>query len=191
MKSIFLNALIVVLLTLPWAVPHYFKVVRKRLERIKGAYAKDERSVPNIRVLLKRHKPKQWIISNCEKTFYNSLDDHVTLFRGGSLLEASSIYGVSWSIKRDVAEYYAFRYGIEQRAVFRTVVPKSAIRAVLLPNTISECLILSPVNVEVVTVKPTEYFWEHQRLRQKLELCEQELREGVKNEIKKFFRSHM
>ena len=191
MTSIFLNTLIMVLLTIPWAVPHYFKVMRKRLERIKWAYATDERSVPNIRVLLKRHKPKQWIISNCEKTFYNSLGDHVTLFRGGCLVETSSKYGISWTTKRDVAEYYAFRYSIGQRAVFRTVVPKSAIRAVLLPNTISECLILSPVNVEVVTVKPTEYFWEHQRLRQKLELCEQELREGVKNEIKKFFRSHM
>lgn len=186
MNDIFLNALIVVLLALPWAVPLCFKILRKRLERIKGAYATDERSVPNIRVLLKRHKPKRWIVSNCEKSFYNSLADPVTLFRGGSQLEASSKYGISWTTRRGVAEHYAFRYGMGERAVFKTVVPKSTIRAVLLPNTISECLILSPANVEVVTTKPTRFFWEHQRLRRRLELCEQSLRDGVKNEIKNF-----
>ena len=142
-----------------WAAPLYFqKRMRQRIERAKHLWAFDGISVNEMRKLLQKYEPSKWITTNEERKFYDALPDDVVLYRGGSLLEQQTEYGSSWSISREVAEFHAFACGKEQRAVFVTVVPTSAIRAVLLTRDEAECLLLAPANVKVVTTEPTELF---------------------------------
>lgn len=182
-----LNVFMVVLLASVWAVLLFYKARRKKLAYIKWKYVTDERAVPNMRLLLKRYRLTFWLSSDTEKRFYASLPDHVVLFRGGSMQETSSSFGISWSLRRDVAEHYAFRFTTNDRAVFMAIVPKSAIRAVLLPDSIEECLILSPSNVKVLTTQPTEFYYEHQKLRERLEQCVHSLSDSVCEMMRKNF----
>ena len=142
-----------------WAAPLYYnKRMRKKIERAKHQWAFTVIPVNEMRRLLQRYEPCQWITADEEQSFYEELTDPVALFRGGSMLEQQTEYGSSWSISREVAEFHAFACAKEQRAVFVTIVPKSAIRAILLARDEAECLLLAPANVRVLTTKPTSLF---------------------------------
>ena len=145
---------------LAWlAAPHYCqKRVCKKIERAKYLWAFDGISVNEMRKLLQKYEPSKWITTNEERKFYDALPDDVVLYRGGSLLEQQTAYPISWTTSQEVAEFHAFACAKEQRAVFVTIVPKSEIRAILLARDEAECLLLAPVNVRVVTTKPTELF---------------------------------
>ena len=160
--------LAVVLLASWLAAPLYHKKrMRQRIDRAKRQYAFDEISTNEMRRLLQKYEPCQWITADEEQSFYEELTDPVALFRGGSMLEQQTEYGSSWSISREVAEFHAFACGKEQRAVFVTIVPKSEIRAILLARDEAECLLLAPVNVRVVTTEPTELFDKYRVMSQK------------------------
>ena len=151
--------LAVVLLASWLAAPLFFqKRVRKKIDRAKRQYAFDGISASEMRKLLQKYESSQWITADEEQSFYEELSDPVALFRGGSMLEQQTGYGLSWSKSEEIAQFHAFACGKEQRAVFVTVVPKSAIRAVLLTRDEAECLLLAPANVKVVTTEPTSLF---------------------------------
>ena len=132
--------------------------MRQRIERAKHLWAFDGISVNEMRKLLQKYEPSKWITTNEERKFYDALPENVVLYRGGSLREQQTGYCISFSTSQEVAEFHSFACGKEQRAVFVTIVPKSAIRAILLARDEAECLLLAPVNVRVVTTKPTELF---------------------------------
>lgn len=160
--------LAVVLLASWLAAPLYYqKRVRKQIERAKYLWAFDGISVNEMRRLLQRYEPSQWITADEEQSFYEELTDPVALFRGGSMREQQTGYGISFSTSQEVAEYHAFACGKEQRAVFMTVVPKSEIRAILLARDEAECLLLAPANVKVVTTEPTSLFDKYRVLSQR------------------------
>ena len=151
--------LAVVLLASWLAAPLFFKKrVRKKIERAKYLWAFDGISVNEMRKLLQKYEPSQWITADEEQSFYKELTDPVALFRGGSMLEQQTAYPISWTTSQEVAEFHAFACAKEQRAVFVAVVPKSEIRAVLLARDEAECLLLAPANVKVVTTEPTSLF---------------------------------
>lgn len=151
--------LVVVLLASWLAAPLYFqKRVRQRIERAKHQWAFAVISASEMRKLLQKYESSQWITADEEQSFYEELSDPVALFRGGSMLEQQTGYGLSWSKSEEIAQFHAFACGKEQRAVFVTIVPKSAIRAVLLARDEAECLLLAPANVRVLTTKPTSLF---------------------------------
>ena len=163
-----LPILVVVLLASWLAAPHYCqKRVRKKIERAKHQWAFTVIPVNEMRRLLQRYEPCQWITADEEQSFYEELTDPVALFRGGSMLEQQTGYGISFSTSQEVAEFHAFACGKEQRAVFMTVVPKSEIRAILLARDEAECLLLAPANVKVVTTEPTELFDKYRVLSRK------------------------
>ena len=165
---IFCLLFVCVLLAASWlAAPLYHKKrMRQRIDRAKRQYAFDEISTNEMRRLLQKYEPCQWITADEEQSFYEELTDPVALFRGGSMLEQQTGYGLSWSKSEEIAQFHAFACGKEQRAVFVTIVPKSEIRAVLLTRDEAECLLLAPANVKVVTTEPTELFDKYRLLSQ-------------------------
>ena len=173
--------LAVVLLASWLAAPLYYnKRVRKKIERAKHQWAFDGISAKEMRRLLQRYEPNKWITTNEERKFFDELPDRVTLYRGCCIDEAiSGEYGISWTARRDVAEFFAFRYTTEQRAVFSTTISKENIRAVLTEREEAECLILEPTNVQVVTTEPTEYYDKYQEFRAEIDRKEQALRAEV------------
>ena len=196
MITCLLIILVVVLLAWLAAPLYYNKRVRKKIERAKYLWAFDGIPVNEMRRLLQRHEPKEWISTNEERKFYDELpDDVVLLYRGGSIDEAiSGEYGISWTTSRPVAEFFAFRHGIDGQAVFCTVVPKSKIRAVFTEQEEKECLLIEPTNVEIVTTEPAEYYDHYQKFRADYDRQKKELLAKIKkqwsdlskNEQKKF-----
>lgn len=179
-----------------WAAPLYFqKRVRKKIDHTKKHWAFDKIPISKMRKLLQKYEQKEWISTSEERKFYDELPDNgIFLYRGGSIDEAISGYGISWTPSRPVAEFFAFRHTTENRAVFMTVAPKSKIRAVFTEREEAECLILEPTNVQVVTTEPTEYYDKYQEFRADYDRQEKELLAKIKeqwsdlskNEQKKF-----
>ena len=174
--------LAVVLLASWLAAPPYFqKRVQQRIDHTKKHWAFDKIPISKMRRLLQKYEPSKWITTNEERKFYDALPDNgIFLYRGCCIDEAiSGEYGISWTARRDVAEFFAFRYTTEQRAVFSTTISKENIRAVLTEREEAECLILEPTNVQVVTTEPTEYYDKYQEFRAEIDRKEQALRAEV------------
>ena len=177
--------IILAVVLLAWlAAPHYCqKRVCKKIERAKYLWAFDGIPVNEMRRLLQRHEPCQWITTNEERKFFDELPDRVTLYRGCCIDEAiSGEYGISWTPSRPVACFFAFRHTTENRAVFMTVAPKSKIRAVFTEREEKECLLIEPTNVQVVTTEPTEYYDQYQKFRADYDRQEKELLAKIKEQ---------
>lgn len=178
MTSIF--SLVVSLLI--WAALYFYPImIHKRLERIKVEWQKSIIPLDKVRKLLKSYPPKYWITSYHERKFYNSLPEFVTLYRGGSIKEKSSTFGVSWTTELGTAEHYAYKDRIEGRCVYRVIVPKSKIRAIPIPDTLIEIMILDPVGAEIISTEPTEAFYQYE---EELERCRQKTRQAVEDVFK-------
>ena len=167
-----------------WAVPHLYRnAVHNRIDRVKHQWAFDKIPISKMRRLLQRHEPSQWITTNEERKFFDELPDNgIFLYRGGSIDEAISGYGISWTTSRPVACFFAFRHTTENRAVFMTVVQKSKIRAVFTEREEKECLLIEPTNVQVVTTEPTEYYDQYQKFRADYDRQEKELLAKIKEQ---------
>ena len=179
-----------------WAAPLYFqKRMQQRIDHTKRQYAFAVIPISKMRKLLQKYEPSKWISTSEERKFFDELPGKVTLYRGCCIDEATfGRYGISWTARRDVAEFFSFRYTTEQRAVFSTTISKENIRAVLTEREEAECLILEPTNVQVVTTEPTEYYDQYQKFRADYDRQEKELLAKIKeqwsdlskNEQKKF-----
>ena len=64
-----------------------------------------------------------------EYRIWQELDDIVTVFRGVTSYNAANIEAFSWSLNRDVAEWFAHRFG-EEGTVYEAQIPKERIFAV-------------------------------------------------------------
>lgn len=155
--------------------------LHKYLDYIKKEWTKDNVTLSKMRKLLKRYKPKHWIITKAEKDFYNSLPEYITLYRGGSLKEISSTFGVSWTTEIGTAEHYAYKEEREGRCVYCVVVPKSEIRAIPIPDALIEIMILDPVSVEIISTEPTEAFYQYE---EEMERCRQKTKQAIEDVLK-------
>lgn len=93
------------------------------------------------------------------KEVYNKLGDTVTIYRGCSQDE-DFIMNPSWTFNREVAEFFAFRNGQTNTAVYSTQVDLIDIAALLLERNEDEVLVfdVKKSEVELVTDKPTDYY---------------------------------
>ncbi len=103
-----------------------------------------------------------------EREAYDSLPEYVTLYRGCSKQEANfdegNCFGISWTLKREIAEFFAFRHTQEDRAVFSIEVHKDEIAALLFDRKEYEALYFGDMfeeDYKIVTEKPTEYYYKY------------------------------
>lgn len=109
-----------------------------------------------------------------EQQYYDALPDKVTLYRGCDINELNylkddcaddndgSCLGISWTTDRGVAEFFAFRYDIEDRVVVSIEVEKSSIVTFINDRNEYECIILDIDSLapQIVTYEPTEFYEE-------------------------------
>ncbi len=95
------------------------------------------------------------------KKEYAKLPQHFTIFRGGSIEEyEDEDYGLSWTLDRSCAEFFAFRFSQSQRAVFSREVDKTDIIYFGNDRQESEVIYIRSLwdyDVDLVTKKPTTH----------------------------------
>lgn len=79
---------------------------------------------------------RKYIMNKEEMSYFNSLPDMVTIYRGTSTDEfENKEYGTSWTVNPNVAEFFAYNYTMTkdegERCVLQTQVPKDNIIAYL------------------------------------------------------------
>lgn len=105
---------------------------------------------------------------------YEELPPNVEIYRGCNTLEKRNGYGLSWTLRRDVAEFFAFRHVgdtfPENRAVYKTTIRKTDVRAVFMERNEHEIIYYCPDGEPVVLVadKPTEYYYNFMEWKQNL-----------------------
>lgn len=75
-----------------------------------------------------------------ELRVYEELPDPVTVYRGVTAYNAKMVKGLSWTLDRDTAEWFAHRYG-EDGTVYEAQIDKAHIHAVFLSRNESEVIV--------------------------------------------------
>ena len=105
-----------------------------------------------------------------QRVFFNSLPDVITIYRGCNKLEAEKghTFGASWTLKRCVAEFFAFRgrgCKIEDGRVFAIKILKYDISALFLDREEQEVVFwyANGMNetLQVVTTQPTKFYYDY------------------------------
>lgn len=102
----------------------------------------------------------QKLMDEEERELFQSLDDVVTVYRGVPPHNDQNVKALSWTLDREVAEWFAHRYG-ENGTVYEAQIEKENIHAVFLGR-----------NEEEVIVDP-------ERLMGLSQLPDQEQRQGM------------
>lgn len=107
-----------------------------------------------------------------ERKLWESLPDKVTLYRGCSTKEAEfGNFGFSWTLNRRIAEFFAFRNYKMDTAVYSILIDKKDIKAIILERDEDEALFFDSLfvmdNYRMVTDKPTEYYEDYMKAREK------------------------
>ncbi len=106
-----------------------------------------------------------------EMAIFDGLPDRLTIYRGCSTEEiAGGVFGLSWTLSRDVAEFFAWRYGAPDtsRVVVRTEITRAQALAYFSATT-GEREIITDVTagpsqpVEIIAREPSARFWEYMR----------------------------
>lgn len=82
----------------------------------------------------------QKLMDKEEYEIFRSLEDVVTVYRGVTPYNAKNVKALSWTLNRDVAEWFAHRYG-EQGTVYEAQIPKEHICAVFLGRNEAEVIV--------------------------------------------------
>lgn len=106
------------------------------------------------------------IMDKKERNALDKMPDVVTLYRGCSKNELNeeegNTLGISWTTNREVAEFFAFRFGYDEnkpRVVVSCEVPKGEILAYFgEPEFECICLGICADNVRIETEEPTKYY---------------------------------
>lgn len=94
----------------------------------------------------------QKLMDEEEYELFQSLDDVVTVYRGVTSYNAESVGVLSWTLNREVAEWFAHRYG-EDGAVYEAQIEKKNIYAVFLGRNEEE-VIVDPERLMELTQLP-------------------------------------
>ena len=84
----------------------------------------------------------QKLMDEEERELFQSLDDVVTVYRGVTSYNAQNVKALSWTLDREVAEWFAHRFG-QNGTVYEAQVRKENIHAVFLGRNEEE-VILDP-----------------------------------------------
>jgi len=74
---------------------------------------------------------KRYLMDEAERKIISDLSDEVTIHRGMTVEEAeSNDYGISWTLNREKAEYFAFTYGRnhDTNGLEKTIISKQIIK---------------------------------------------------------------
>ena len=82
----------------------------------------------------------QMLMDEEERGLFRSLDDVVTVYRGVTSHNAQNVKALSWTLNREVAEWFAHRYG-ETGTVYEAQVRKENIHAVFLGRNEAEVIV--------------------------------------------------
>ncbi len=82
----------------------------------------------------------QMLMDDEEYAVFQELDDVVTVYRGVTLYNAKNVKALSWTLDRDVAEWFAHRYG-EDGTVYEARIGKEHILAVFAGRNESEVIV--------------------------------------------------
>lgn len=115
---------------------------------------------------------EEMLRSKKERKLWESLPDKVTLYRGCSTKEAEfGNFGFSWTLNRQIAEFFAFMNYQKDRAVYSILADKEYISAVILERSEDEALFFNSLfvtnNYRLVTDRPTEYYTDYMKAREK------------------------
>ena len=82
----------------------------------------------------------QMLMDEEERGLFQSLDDVVTVYRGGTSYNAQNVKALSWTLNREVAEWFAHRFG-QNGTVYEAQVKKENIYAVFLGRNEEEVIV--------------------------------------------------
>lgn len=82
----------------------------------------------------------QMLMDEEEYELFRSLDDVVTVYRGVTSYNAENVKALSWTLNRDIAEWFAHRFG-EQGTVYEAQIPKEHICAVFMGRNEAEVIV--------------------------------------------------
>lgn len=109
------------------------------------------------------------IMTPQDRAALDAMPDTLTIYRGcGDEETRGGRYGLSWTDNRAIAEFFAFRYNDQGRAVVQTTVNRSDVLAYFSTRGESELIAditAPPCNVEIVTTTPTAVFDEYMNRR--------------------------
>lgn len=94
------------------------KVYWKYLRQAYTGSDNNRDGIPIIKTMFTRPWPhRECLMEDHEQTLYNALPNQVTIYRGMTEAEARKgkkdpiEYGISWTLKMSVAEFFAYQYG--------------------------------------------------------------------------------
>ena len=82
----------------------------------------------------------QMLMDEEERGLFQSLDDVVTVYRGVTSYNAQNVKALSWTLNREVAEWFAHRFG-QNGTVYEAQVKKENIYAVFLGRNEEEVIV--------------------------------------------------
>ena len=82
----------------------------------------------------------QMLMDEEERELFQSLDDVVTIYRGVTSYNAQNVKALSWTLNREVAEWFAHRFG-QDGTVYEAQVRKENIHAVFLGRNEEEVIV--------------------------------------------------
>lgn len=156
---------------------YFFEYINKRYKLSVEAYSEAlKEAYTRGRILRKakkyfNNKKYNWVsvANEEEKTIYNSLPERITIYRGTSIKEArGSKYnlGLSWTFDRGTAEFFAFRYGLPDRAVIEVDISKDEIKAFFNERNEKEIICIFPKgNIKITTLEATSYLEQYCKKR--------------------------
>ena len=87
---------------------------------------------------------------------FMDLDDVVTVYRGVTSMNAKNIKALSWTLDRDTAEWFAYRFG-ENGTVYEAQIQKKYIYALFTGRNESEVIVDPKHLIAIAQVQITEY----------------------------------
>ncbi len=101
--------------------------------------------------LRSRKRGKQFLMTRAERNYLQRLPRNISIYRGMTTAELEGEnFGVSWSLKRKVAEFFAWKYGRNHdtnhlpKTVKRITIPKSRVVAYFNGRKEYEIIYLAP-----------------------------------------------
>ena len=112
-----------------------------------------DRNVSKRELLALFHSvPPELLMDEEEYAVYQSLEDPVTVYRGVTSYNAKNIKALSWTLDRDTAEWFAYRFG-EEGTVYEAQIQKEHILAFFNGRNESE-VVVDPKYLEQIMESP-------------------------------------
>ena len=134
----------------------WFKLIKSELsekdyaELLRNVWTSQENPNRDINVTKKecvemfKKANKNHLMSKEEQDTLNALDNEVVVYRG--ILDKSAYNGLSWTLDREKAEWFAHRYNLDEGKVLKAVVKKTDIMALFMEEGEQEVIVNIPLS---------------------------------------------